>query len=56
MKARSVISRFRTRKKEADKDKRLQKIFRDRMRFEQLFKWLNSRKATVIYPETKEED
>lgn len=46
-----VISRFRVRRAEKERDRREAGRVSRRMRFDALFRWLNSRKAVRIYPE-----
>ena len=49
------ISRWKKREQEISEDRRFQLFFRRRLHFEQLFKWINSRRVTVIYPEKKDD-
>lgn len=45
------ISRFRMREMERNAQRRIRIFIRRRMRFNALFKWMNSKTATKIYPE-----
>ena len=47
------ISRFRMREMEGHAQRRIRIFIRRRLRFNALFKWMNSRTATKIYPEEK---
>lgn len=47
------ISRFRMREIERNAQRRIRIFIRRRMRFNALFKWMNNRPATKIYPEEK---
>jgi hypothetical protein len=51
---RRLISRWRKREEEKAKDRRFHLFFRRRLLFDHLFKWINSRRVTVIYPERKD--
>lgn len=52
---RRVISRLRIRQAERDRDRRITAIVRRRMKFNALFRWLNSHKAVRIYPDKDKE-
>lgn len=52
---RRYISRFRIREMERTEDRRRKRQARRQMRFSDLFRWINKGKATVIYPEKKDD-